>query len=446
MKPVAVDPRAWNIVAGLCLASGCGSRTITADGDSDASGTDASESATSSAESNTTIDTLETGGPECVNDTDCPPGYYCLDGVCQYAISPDGHIDSYYYPNCYADSDCNTLEVCEYSYCQVLLTPAACQPPDPTPSLAIPIGSLALSFVDVDADGADELVVATPSELHVYESGSDVPTISPRGIDSDTIDAMVGGAFDGAAGDDVMILFADELRLHGSDGVGSFAPPSVSPSDWPDSTGLLAGEFDGAAPADLVIWASSGAGAQLGSGEQLSFGADPIGAATARSLSDPVGGFLLQRDTLLDFYDAAGAAIGTSQLRADAPYALTSIEQLGDSFDLSSSVVFSVRDAWTVIEEWGPATGNLGIYWGVPGQVNAMLGGDFDGDARADIALIIGPTVQVQFAVLTDSSCLAMYPFAAIAQALAVGDHDGDGDDEIAVRFEAGHITVLDGE
>jgi hypothetical protein len=448
MKPVSVDPRAWNIVAGLCVASGCGGRTISSDGSADGSGdgsangsgTDASESAESSTESNTT---LETGGPECVSDVDCQPGYYCLEGECEYTFAPDGHLDNHHYAECYADIDCSALELCDFDYCQQVLSPSDCQPPDPVPELSIPIGSLALHFADVDADGAEELVVATASELQVYESGSDMPSISPRGLDSDSIDAMVGGSFDAMPGDDVMILFADELRLHRSDGVGNFVDPSVSPSAWPDSVGLLDGEFDGAAPADLLVWASSGAGVLLGSGDGVPLSAEVIGSATARSLDDPLGGFVLQHNAFLDFYTAAGEEIGSSQMRGSNVYALTSIAQLGDGFDLSSS---SMPGQWTLIEQWGPATGNLGIYWGLLGQVEAMAGGDFDGDARADIALIVDGTLQIQFGVLTDSSCLASYPFAGIAEDLAVGDHDGDGDDELGVRFDAGNIAVVDGE
>lgn len=439
MKPVCVDPRAWNIVAGLCLASGCGSRTISVDG----SGTDASES--ESAESNTTI---ETGGPECVTDADCLFGYFCNDGVCQYYGGQDGHFehdDDYWErPECYTDSDCSSLELCDFEFCQLLFSPLACAAPDPVPGLSIPVAALAMHFVDVDADGADELVLATASELQVYESGSDVALVSPRGLDSDSIDAMVGGPFDATPGDDVVILFADELRVHASDGAGNFAAPSVTPSAWPDSVGLLDGEFDGAAPADLLIWASSGAGVELGSGDALPLSAEVIGAATARSLADPLGGFVLQHAASLFFYSAAGVEIGGAQMHGSSPYALTSIAQLGDSFDLSASVMSP--GLWTIIEQWGPGTGNFGTHWGLLGQVTVMAGGDFDGDARADLALIIDGSVQIQFGVLTDATCLALYPFASIAQGLAVGDHDGDGDDEIAVRFESGDVAVLDGE
>jgi hypothetical protein len=309
--------------------------------------------------------------------------------------------------------------------------------------LEIPVASLGLSFADVDADGAMELVIATQSELQVYEGGSIVPLVSPRGLDSDSIDAMVGGPFDAMAGDDVVILFADELRLHGSDGMGNFGVPTTSATSWPDSLGLLAGEFDGPAPADLLIWGTSGAGVRLGSGDEFSLGDGETEAATARSLDDPVGGFMLQRGQLLEFYTVVGGTIASSPARADPPFAVTSIEHLGDGYDLSSSVI---EQEWTFIEERGPATGNLGNQWGLVGQVMAMAGGDFDGDARADVALIVGSSVQIRFDEHDPDSCLAQYPYASIATGLAVGDHDGDGDDELAVRFDGGHVSLLDGE
>jgi hypothetical protein len=447
MKPMTVDPRAWNIAAGLCLASGCGSRVVGAD----ASGTG------EASESSTTLDSTDASsseGPECVTDADCPPGigYYCLNGFCEYVVGdgyaeiPDGYGEGPY-NDCYADADCDPLETCEFVYCQGVGTPVACRPPDPVPSLTIPEAALALSFADVDDDGAEELVVATQSELQVYEHGVDIPLVSPRGLDSDSIDAMDAAHFDAMPGEDLVILFADELRLHASDGVGNFAAPSVSPSNWPDSVGLLAGELDGAPLADMLIWASSGAGLELGNGDLVPVSVDVvIGAATARSISEPVAGFVLQRDGFLEFYiSGVDESVGVSQLRGVAPHALTSIAELGDSFDLSSSRIDS-STAWTIIEQWGAVTGSLGARWGVLGHVTAMAGGEFDGDARADVALIVDGTVQVQFGALTETTCLAFYPFAGVATNLAVGDHDGDADDEIAIRFEGGNVAVIDAE
>jgi hypothetical protein len=441
------DPRAWNIFAGLCVATGCGSRLIGAD----ESASDTVDTADTS-ESNTTVEGPETDGvPECVTDADCGYGYYCQEGICEYGGYHDGHLDYHSdyqedsWGECYVDTDCAQLEICDFNYCYSVRSPEACEAPDPVPGLTIPIASLALSFADVDADGADELVVATQSELHVYESGSDAPIVSLRGLDSDSIDAMDAAQLDAMPGEDVVILYADELRLHASDGIASFMAPSVRASNWPDSVGLLAGDFEGVAPDEALIWASSGAGVDFGNGNYLELSVEQIGSAIARSLSEPVGGFVLQHGSNLDFYTSAGAEVGNASMRAESPYALTSIAELGDGLDLSSSLINSLTP-WTIIQSWGPATGNSGVDWGVLGMVTAMAGGDFDGDGFADVALIIDSSVQVQFGVLTETTCLAFYPFAAIARDVVDGDHDGDGDDEIAIRFEGGNVTVLDGE
>jgi hypothetical protein len=430
MSALTVDPRAWNILAGLCLTSSCSDRAIGADGN---------ETETTQG----TSTTLETGGPECQTDTDCPYGYVCQDSVCEYYAVPDGHWGYV----CYEDQDCGLLEWCNYGYCETVpQKPYGCPPPDPATSLEIPVVALGLSFVDVDADGASELVIATQSELQVYESGSDMPLVSPRGLESDSIDAMVGGQFDAMAGEDVVILFADELHLHGSDGVGNLAAPSVSPSPWPDSVGLLAGEFDDDASAtDLLIWASSGAGVLLGGGEVLELSAEDIVLATARSVDDPLGGFVLVRGSTLDFYTVDGAAITSSPMRGGAPHALTSIAHLGDIFDLSASHKQSDLGEWTLFEQWGPGTGNLGTSWGTD-IIQAILGGDFDGDGQGDLALVSEGGVRLHLRVLTDESCTGSYAFNGNVLGLAVGDHDGDGDDELAIRSDVPHVAILDGE
>jgi hypothetical protein len=429
MSSITVDPRAWNILAGLCLTSSCSGRAI----GTDDSGTETTQG---------TSTTLETGGPECRTDADCPYGYVCQDGVCQYDSVPDGHWGY----SCYEDDDCDLLEWCNYGYCDEVPGEApSCPPPAPTPSLELPVAALGLSFVDVDADGASELVIATQSELQVYESGSDMPLVSPRGLESNTIDAMVGGQFDAMAGEDVVILFADELYLHGSDGVGNLAAPSVSQSPWPDSVGLLAGEFDDANATDLLIWASSGAGVLLGSGEMLELSAKDIVLATARSVDDPLGGFVLMHGDNLDFYTADGAAIASSPMRGGSPHALTSIAHLGDCCDLSSSHKQYDEGEWTLFEQWGPGTGSLGTSWGTGLPILAMLGGDFDGDGQGDLVLATMGSLRLHFSVLTDEACTAPYVFNGNVLGLAVGDHDGDGDDELAIRSDVPHVAILDG-
>ncbi len=449
MKPRSFDPRAWNILAGLCLTS-CSGRTIGSDdvatSATETEGTTQVTDAETTAGTDTSITSseTETDGAECRTDDDCTPGYYCLDGVCEYIPVPDGHWNY----QCYSDADCEPVEICDYYYCEYLLSPAPCRPLAPVPIQEIPIASLALTFADVQGDGSKELVIATQSELHVFDS-SGAETVSPRELDSDTVTAMVAGPFDATPGDDVMILYADELLLHASDGVGSFAAPSVIPTGLPDSVGALAGDFDGAGLADVLIWASSGAVVSLGSGEVIELSTGDFRTATARAVDELPAGFLLDRSGVLDWFETDGDASGSAWPRGDAPITLTSIDHVGDWFDLSSSLIFSQGPAqeWTLIESWWSLDNEDSDFaWGVNGRVDAMAGADFDGGETADVALIVGGTVQINHQVLSDSSCLELYPFAGVAAALAVGDHDGDGDDELAIRFEDGHVSVVDGE
>ena len=444
---MSFDPRAWNIAAGLCLATGCGARTISVDTDT---GTDATDE-TEETESNTTITIEPTTGPECVNASDCPYGYYCYDGMCEYVPHHDGHLDhteDYWYGECYVDTDCEPLAICDFDYCEPLLGPSDCAPPDQATALPIPGVALALSFVDVDDDGADELVVATQSELHVFESGSDMPTTSARGLDSPSVDAMVGGAFDMSPGDDVVLLFADELYLHASDGVGSLAMPIVVASGWTDSRGLRVGQFDDQALSDLLIWSGTGAGIAFGSGLGVPLG-DQVAIATAdaRSVDDPVAGFVIafEESPVMSFHDADGGFIDYVGLRGVWPYAVTSFEILGDGYVLSTSTINSV-ESWTAFEEWGPATGNSGQIWGMLGSVEAMLGADFGGDARDDVAMLSGGEPRIHFDVHDINGCLATYSLGDPAVDLVAGDHDGDGDDELALLTALGEVVVIDGE
>lgn len=429
MCDVSFDPRAWNILAGLCLASGCGDRTIGAD-DTDGS------------ESNTTDGTTETGGPECSTDEDCLPGYYCVDGICEYVPSHDGS----WVIECSSDVDCDPLELCEYDYCSWVSTPPACVPTVPGGLGAIPIASLALTFADLDGDGSDALVIATQTELHVFDD--DTVNVYPREFASDFIDAMAAGPLDAMPGDEVVIMVDDELHVHGWDGMGNFATLGVQPAGLLGSVELLVGEFDGEAPADMVICASLGAAVTLGSGDVVELSHGPCSAITARSIDDPLGGFAVASG-VIDFYTAAGEAIASSEAHGN-PSSLTSIEHLGDGFDLSSSNLLSLasgqEQGWSLIEQWGPATGNLGTRWGLLGLVTAMAGGDFNGDARADVGLIVDGVAQIHFGPLAQQTCLQQYSLAGVAADLAVGDNDGDGDDELAVRLEDGQIEVLPGE
>jgi hypothetical protein len=155
---------------------------------------------------------------------------------------------------------------------------------------------------------------------------------------------------------------------------------------------------------------------------------------------------VLVRGSNLDFYTVDGAAIASSPMRGGSPHALTSIAHLGDGFDLSASHKQNDFGEWTLLEQWGPGTGNLGASWGTIDPIHTILGGDFDGDGQGDLALVSAGSMRLHLRVLTDESCTGSYAFNGNVLGLAVGDHDGDGDDELAIRSDVPHVVILDGE
>jgi hypothetical protein len=214
------DPRAWNLFAGVALLAGCTARP--SDGAAD--------------------ETAESGDNDlvdCHTDDDCYYGWeVCIEGACQFL------------GECFYDSaDCCTFEVCEDFECvQVGSSLPECtvgwsEIPTLLESSSAP---LALSFADVDDDGAAELVVATATQLLVYPFGADQPTVTERAAPSDLLRTMVAGRFDAQPGEDViLLLFEGEFHRYFSDGVAGFVNPVIEASPVSSPRGLLAGNFDG---------------------------------------------------------------------------------------------------------------------------------------------------------------------------------------------------------
>src|SRR5690606_2045092 len=91
MRP-ALDVRTWNLFFGFTLAAGCSSRPLSHhDETGDETGDDGSSDVTTATTSPTSQTTTTDDSGECQFDAECPPGYYCLDGVCEYQFAPDGH-------------------------------------------------------------------------------------------------------------------------------------------------------------------------------------------------------------------------------------------------------------------------------------------------------------------------------------------------------------------
>jgi hypothetical protein len=451
---IRFDPRAWNLTVGAALmVGGCSSRpvdegaeeTSTAMGSTDdGSDTDTdTEIETTDTETETT-DTPETADTddsslECRTDDDC---YYnfqvCYGGFCQF------------FGECfYEDSDCCTFEVCgdEFECIQVGESLPECPlgwseiPTVPGPS-GVP---LALSFADVDNDGPAELVVANATHLLVYRFGVDGYTATERAVPSDWLRTMVAGQFDAQPGEDVILLIDDELHRYFSDGVSGFVNPIVQASPVSYTDGVLAGNFDGQDLTDLLIFGSDGAELYLGSDlmPAVVFTQRPVGSAAAFDYDSPFASFMIGSEV----FTLTGTWIGQMPYDASVPRAAVASPEEGHfvvGFDHFAS--FSCA-AWIELEQWDAVTvtANDSLYQeGDLAVRNAIGAGDFDGDQVDE--LITHGDFGVRFIHVFGDPCMRVPdPALSSVEVHAIGDHDGDGDDELALGF-ASQVVILDGE
>jgi hypothetical protein len=428
-------------LAGFGLVAGaCSSRTI---GSSDTAGTATTSESEASGNSQTGSSTdpdssteSESDDSECSQTRDCPPGYYCLGGICEYQIAPDG-TDWY---ECYEPDDCDPLSLCVYNQCEPIVALPDCSPNSGSNiRIGVDGSLLALSFVDLDADTAAELVVARPTDLHVFESGSDIATVSARVYESTSVTTMVGGDFDPGAGQDLALLVDDTLLIHASDGIAGFDSPSASASPEIDSAGMLAGEFDGVPPSDLMVWSPHGASVIAGSVWDLLN--DPVEAATAVDSSFADGRFVLQTFDWMYLYELDGSALADFYTDPSSQGGfLISIVANAESLDLDATSFAT----WTMLEL--RALAQPRGRWGVSGVVSAMAGGDLDGDGNDEVALILDGGVTLVDELESGRACSQWLDLAGQTNSthLAFGDWDGDGDDELAVGFSTGEIAVFD--
>ncbi|KIG15082.1 hypothetical protein DB30_06114 [Enhygromyxa salina] len=446
------DPRPWNIVAGLAglalLGGGCGGRTISADsaaegtGDASTSNTSSTDAGTDSSSTDASTGETDETGDECVNSSDCPAGYYCNGGTCEY----EGYLDGNLWYECYVDDECGTLSVCESYICNPVAVPSACDPAGP--DLAIPVNfdgqALALAFTDVDGDGDDELVVVTQDQLLVFEAGGGAPTASPRQVTSPSVDAAAAGQFDANPGEDVVLAVGSELMIHSSDGLAGFVGPSVVPSPIGPVSGLRAGDFDGQASTDLLLFGDQGAVIDHGGGQLTSLGMQTTHAAAVREQGLAGAGLMLRSPLQLEFYDLGGSLVAAASPSpsaiVDGSSPIAAYMTGGVPYNLSSSQI----SRWTLFEQWDPA-GAKQSEWGLEVLTVEIAVADFDGDGDDELALRTeGGGVSLQRPD-SDAGCIRALELdpGAVASELAVGDHDGDGDDELAIRLADGGVVIV---
>lgn len=452
-----MDVRPWNLLAGAALlTAGCGGRTPSGEGESEATTSESStstststESSTSASESSTgetTADMSETSGesPDCVEDEDCPPNYDCVDELCEYA-------DPGY--ECDANSDCPLLELCVAQFCEPVASLSSCGRPVLEPSLPFELGIpehlLAMRFVDADDDGREELVAT--SEPRIYTMSPEQTWTTDRGSESAELDAMAAGDLDGGSGEDVVLVDADTIWIHLADGLGGFLGPLEAASSIVGTRGLHVGDYSDSGPYDLLLYGDGGAALVSPSGEATVLTMDAVEVASARELVEDGGGFALRAATGLEFLAVDGSPLASAAVAEPGVVGpLIAIRLAGSWSTLSATTIESSEGTWTALEQWDPTTGERTAVWGGSGEVSMLERADLDGDGDDELALARGEHFWIVRHVGQPNACLEQRAFEiqtlGTPKLLTAGDYDGDGDDDLGLCFDDGWMFIIDAE
>jgi hypothetical protein len=433
------DVSAWSLSLPLVVVGACGFPASPASQDTDASGTDASGT--------------DAVGDPCLINEDCPPGYVCNGGMCEYEgcggcscanVRPDGdrfRCPGGYY-GCYSDSDCDA-GVCEDNVCVDVPLPDPCET---LPGFGAPIslvftepGPVSKAFFASRSDPSDPLFTIRDTQLtrHTAEGESIVITeVGP------IVDA-VAHDFTGSGALDFVVSSAGEtpaLTVWRASGEG-FAPTSV-PGFTASALQIAVGDWDGAGASDLFVRTAEAVSVLPGAGDGTFAAAQQLASVADRMhVSDidlngstelvlGTGGhfeLLTLRDGTVLGELGSAAILGTilDDLDGDA---FPDLLVLQDPFHMTTRM-------GPLLDPGEPAQADL------TGEPIAMVGGDLGHTAQADLVVAhTGMAASIYYGGPSSGIVLGQ-PFECAAELqlpldptmMAIGDYNQDGTRDLVV-------------
>lgn len=457
MIGLPLDTRAWNLPLGaaavMAASSACGPFVVPGETDSDSDTDPAATDPTTPVECNSASDCQP--GYECYYNV-CTPygGEFCYDGTgCCYD-------DGCGYVECYANEDCGPVGICSYNYCAIVITPPECEVPIAVLPLELPPGTggefLSLAFVDANGDAAQDLFVGRngSAELHLGPGGAD-PLVLPIPLGVAPLDA-VSGDFDGDGDMDLVVsATAYTLVVLLGDGAGGFAP-SMEGSVGDDVHDLVALDWNGDGALDVAgvdsegtatVFPGSGGGSFM---EFLWLGtSDFAHSLTATDVGNDALGDLVIQDAIAGnvFFGAPADdllpdAMLPGPLYGQRRVSSGSIDGTPPPYEV---VGHTEMTGWRLLELWPEGTFGPELY-GLEGLGTAADMGDFDGDGLEDMVTAGDMVLQyVRGGVDSGSaifSCQSTYFVGMPVGAMTMGDFDGDARADVAVE-SSGKLTVL---
>jgi hypothetical protein len=377
--------------------------------------------------------------PECYVDEDCGPDWQCIDYYCVPGSDCRTSSDCPYGEFCNDNQACETVELTEQC-----LAPALQQIPLPAEAGGV---TVELRFFDLDGDPAQELVLLRNDAIVVVDG--DVATTAPHGAFA--LDGLAVTDVDEDGVLDVIGTSSTKLnaRVFHGDGLGGFIDSGTGPAmmldqvhglDWPDGG---AGELLARTQADEAV--------RLSNIAQMMPDVESLGLAVTEGLA--VGNFdedavddvvaLQECMPVIDFQDGGS-------LNTEAIGPLGSCSVAAGNFDgdgITDVVVLRADDSFSVVNVLPAPANLLGTFpVGLIGAYQAARPASF-GAASFAVVVQSGPALELLY---TDAEffawCRGSFDELPSVLRFAVGDFDGDGDDELATIDSNGAVALWSDE